>query len=78
MHVFLFFTLLAAQPLFYTFCSYKKKKKEFQLSFLDILTKPKACITHSSAILTLTDTFLSYANTNEWGEYKKMGLGASN
>jgi len=40
--------------------SYEKKipskiVQTFQI-FLDILTKAKACITHSSAILTLTDT----------------------
>ena len=31
---------------------------------LDILTKPKACITHFPVILTLTGTFLSYPNGN--------------
>ena len=35
-----------------------------EFCFLDILTKPKACITHSSTILTLTGSFLSYPNRN--------------
>jgi len=44
--------IFLAQPHFFTLCFYKKKKNSTIFGFLDILTKPKACITHSTAILT--------------------------
>ena len=42
--------------------------------FLDILIKPKSCITQSSAILTLTDTFQSFITLSD-KQNVKNGVG---
>ena len=42
---------IRAQPHFFTLCIFSKQNFN-KILFYDILTKPKACITHSPAILT--------------------------
>ena len=40
------------------------KRNFTKIVYFYILTKPKACMTHSFAILTLIDNFVSYSNPN--------------
>ena len=54
-------TVMGPTPFSYTL---KINEISIKFCFLDILTKPKACITHSFAILTLIDNFVSYSNPN--------------
>ena len=46
--------LSLAQPHLLTLCYKKKTKYQLHFCFMDILTSPKLCITHSSAFLTLS------------------------